>query len=96
MTIHVLKCWPKHFEAVDNGSKPFELRYNDRGFKVGDVLLLDEWQPSAAYAIFKTGTYTGRKCMRSVTYVLDEFEEMPEFTPDGWVILGIKPLEGEQ
>lgn len=88
--IHVLKCWPRHFQAILDGTKQFELRYNDRAYKIGDTLWLQEWMPSQQYATFKIGSYTGRDCYRLVTYVLDEFEEMPEFTPDGWIIMSIR------
>lgn len=45
MTTHDLKCWPSFFEPIANGVKPFEVRSNDREFKVGDVLLLREFEP---------------------------------------------------
>ena len=36
---HALKIRPEYFEAVQTGRKPFELRWNDRGFrKDGDSL----------------------------------------------------------
>lgn len=38
--IHELKCLGEHFDAVRDGRKRFELRINDRGFQVGDLLLL--------------------------------------------------------
>ncbi|HEM6115816.1 TPA: DUF3850 domain-containing protein [Streptococcus suis] len=49
MTQHMLKCYPKYFEAVKDGTKPFECRYNDRNFKVGDELLLREYDPKRGY-----------------------------------------------
>lgn len=46
--IHNLKTWPEYFRAVRNREKTFELRFNDRDFKVGDVLLLQEFNPCHA------------------------------------------------
>lgn len=42
---HTLKIQPQYFSAVQSGAKPFEIRKNDCGFKVGDVLELEEWEP---------------------------------------------------
>jgi hypothetical protein len=43
--MHNLKCWPEYFPAVLSGEKPFELRFNDRDFRVGDGLRLQEFEP---------------------------------------------------
>lgn len=43
--MHELKCWPEHFGPVKDGSKLFEIRLDDRGYKNGDALLLMEWDP---------------------------------------------------
>lgn len=40
MTEHILKLNDRYFDAVKNGIKTFEIRKNDRDFKVGDTLLL--------------------------------------------------------
>jgi Domain of unknown function (DUF3850) len=61
---HELKSWPEFFEPVLRRTKNFELRKNDRGYKIGDVLLLREWDP-------KTKIYSGRECRRTVEYVLE-------------------------
>jgi len=42
---HELKIWPEYFNQVRNGRMKFQLRRNDRDFKVGDELLLKDWQP---------------------------------------------------
>ena len=74
-----LKTWPEYFKAVCDGTKKFEYRKNDRDFKVGDVLILQEFDP-------KTEKYTGGMIAKRVTYIL----ESPYFgLPDGYCILSI-------
>ena len=41
--IHRLKIKPEYFQAVINGTKPFEIRYNDRNFQTGDKIILEEY-----------------------------------------------------
>jgi hypothetical protein len=43
MTTHELKTWPGPFAAVLSGEKTHEVRKNDRGYAVGDRLLLREY-----------------------------------------------------
>lgn len=40
--IHELKILPEYFNEIMYGRKKFEVRFNDRNFKVGDTLLLKE------------------------------------------------------
>jgi ribosomal protein S17 len=77
--IHELKCWPDFYEAVLNGNKTFEVRKDDRGFKVGDILHLREWNP-------KTETYSGRELARTVTYILRGGQLGIE---EGYVVMGL-------
>lgn len=42
---HELKCWPEYFHALVLGAKPFEVRKNDRDFKRGDTLVIQEFFP---------------------------------------------------
>ena len=39
---HELKIQSEYFEVVNNKTKTFEIRKNDRNFKVGDKILLRE------------------------------------------------------
>ncbi len=58
---HELKLLPQYFNDVENGIKNFEIRKNDRDYKVGDTLLLREWSK-------ETG-YTGKEIERKVDYI---------------------------
>lgn len=63
MKIHDLKIWPDFFERVDSGEKTFDLRKDDRGFAVGDILRLREWAPAGHF-------YTGREINKQIGYIL--------------------------
>lgn len=69
MREHALKTWPPYFEAVLNGSKTFEIRRDDRGFGVGDTLLLKEWDPRGSLTDFG-GRYTLREILCRVTHIV--------------------------
>lgn len=73
MTTHELRTWPAAYTAVAEGRKTFEVRRNDRGFAVGDVLVLREWQPNTVMSRvgIDDGAYTGRALRRDVTYLID-------------------------
>ena len=77
---HELKTVQPYFDAVFYGEKPFEVRKDDRGFAVGDVLVLREWDAAAQQ-------YGRRVFERRVTYVLRDF---PALVP-GYVVLGLAP-----
>lgn len=75
VTVHEIKIHPEYFQAVKNGIKRFEYRFDDRGYEVGDILQLQEWRPGEQQ-------YTGREITVTVTYLLE--------VPDGYVIMSIK------
>lgn len=79
--VHELKCWMPYFEAIYTYIKLFEIRKNDRDYKIGDSLILKEWDDIML-------RYTGRECERLITYIL---EDAPLFgLQKGFVILSIK------
>lgn len=81
---HALKCAPEYFDAVADGSKPFEVRINDRGFKVGHHLVIRELNAA--------GEKTGRSIIKEVTYVLtDAFPGIAK----GYVCMGLTQASGE-
>lgn len=70
MRTHDLKCWPEPFAAILDGRKHHEVRTDDRGFAVGDVLELREWlhEPIGCGPWILNG-YTGRSVSVRVTYL---------------------------
>lgn len=66
---HELKTLPEPFTAVLEGRKRYEIRVNDRDFKVGDELHLAEWDPGPLKFPTRPQGYTGRECTVRVTYM---------------------------
>ena len=62
--IHYLKIEPQYYKEVFLGHKTFEIRKNDRDFKVGDDVILQEY-------ISSKREYTGNQLAREITYITD-------------------------
>ena len=78
--MHRLKIAPEYFEAQEKGIKNFEIRKNDRDFKVGDLIELAE---------FKDDKSTGGTLIRKITYITDYAQE------PGYVVFGTSPYRTE-
>lgn len=76
--IHALKQAPEYFEAVLDGRKTFEVRQNDRDYREGDLLALNEYDENG---------YTGRCCLVKIDYILSD----ARYCRDGYVTMSIKP-----
>jgi Domain of unknown function (DUF3850) len=48
--VHKLKTWPRFYQQVAIGYKQFEVRRDDRGFQVGDILILEECDEKNGYS----------------------------------------------
>jgi hypothetical protein len=85
---HELKTWKPYWDAIRRGEKTFELRYNDRGYQTGDVLLLKRWSQMHNCAM---EPYTPLKVC--VIYILhgEQFG-----LKDGWVCMAITFPERDQ
>lgn len=77
MTVHTLKTEAPHFEAIRDGRKAFEIVPGDRGFVVGDLLVLAEWID---------GKPTGRKVTALVSHLMHGGQHG---LGEGWVILSL-------
>lgn len=76
MNYHNLKTWPVYFQAVWDGVKTAEIRKDDRGFAVGDSLLLEEWE---------AGVYTGRRLSATISHIV----KGAPFLPDDTAVLSL-------
>jgi ParB family chromosome partitioning protein len=74
---HALKCYPAFYADVCSGVKKFELRKDDRHFRVGDVLRIEEYD-------YIEETLTGRYVVKKITYILRDFIGLEH----GFCILG--------
>lgn len=75
---HDLKILPQYFDDVLYGNKTFEIRKDDRNFKLKDYLNLREWDPDKKQ-------YTGKRIIKQICY-LSHYEQQ-----DGYVVLGLRP-----
>ena len=74
---HELKIYPQYFEDVISGKKKFEIRKNDRKYRVGDILIVKEWDNIK---------YSGREARAEVIYLIDD--KFVGIQP-GYVVMGI-------
>lgn len=81
---HELKTWQSYFHAIADGSKNFEIRRDNRGFRIGDTLWLRETE-------YGSGKYTGREARRKISYILRHASDFG--LADGFAILSLEPLE---
>lgn len=84
MTTHELKIWPQWYEEVASGKKTYEIRKDDRGYKVGDVLVLQEFRHGV-------GEYTGRQVVRGIVHISRGDDAESFGLKDGYCVLGLKP-----
>ena len=75
---HELKCHRQYFNDVWYGRKPYEVRYDDRGYAVGDVLILRDYDP-------QTDNYSGASIRALVTHILRGFVGLQQ----GYIVMGI-------
>lgn len=78
MRIVTKKILPEYFRAVKEYRKNFEIRKDEDDVKVGDIMILQEWDGDK---------YTGYGVSREVKYVLrnvPEYGLMPGYCIIGW------------
>lgn len=78
--IHELKLESEYFPMVGEGIKTFEIRKNDRDFRVGDILRLREWVKSKENGDYDSGGFIDAE----VLYITN-FKQV-----DDYVVMAIK------
>lgn len=76
---HLLKIWPQYFNDIRRGKKTAEIRFDDRDFRIGDTLILQEWKPLKK-------AYTGRAIRKRVVGMTRLCQVIPK-TPVEWVVI---------
>lgn len=64
---HAVKTWKQYYAEQAKGNKLFELRKDDRPYKIGDKFLSQEWDNEKS-------EYTGNEETYLITYVLRDAE----------------------
>lgn len=78
--VHEIKCWIPFFDELRSGIKTFEVRRDDRLYKVGDEIVINEYNN-------EIGFITGRFIHREISCILPggQFGIQP-----GYCVLGLK------
>ncbi len=96
--VHSVKCYPDHFKALKDGSKPFDVRKKDRLYETGDHLAINEFVPTEQVDPYSLnvglrqtsgGYYTGDSLLYKITFILDD----PQYCKPDTVILGLARCE---
>lgn len=94
MKIHEAKTWPEYYGL----NKPFEIRRNDRDYKVGNILRQMEWIPADMGG---EGKFTGKTkdCRISFVFPLSFVPQLGETLKgtdsENFVVLGLEYLHPE-
>ena len=98
MAHHTLKSHPEYFEQVWIGEKTFEVRVNDRGYKVGDIVTFREFdllRPQGEGELKEdreASQYTGRQCSYRISYVFTGDVKLGLVLPNNVCVFGIRPF----
>lgn len=80
---HAVKTWKLYYELQEQGKKLFELRKDDRPYKIGDKFLSQEFDQTK-------NEYTGREETYEIAYILRDAEMFG--LKQGYCILQLKEI----
>lgn len=77
MTTHKLKVFIKYADAIMNGTKTFEIRKNDRGYKVGDKIVFSVVS-NEGISVGNAVRHPLNGATYRIDYILDDFEGLAQ------------------
>jgi len=81
------KTWIPYFQEILDGKKTFDARLANFECKVGDILVLEEYDP-------KLKKYTGRKSEKEISFILNtktqKFWSQSDVKKDGLLIMSFR------
>lgn len=77
MKTHTLKVFIKYADAIMSGTKTFEIRKNDRGYKVGDKIVFNV-VTNEGYAVGEAAKHPLNSEVYRIDYILDDFEGLAQ------------------
>jgi hypothetical protein len=87
--VHKLKTDPGLYEDVQTGHKKHEIRFDDRDYRVGDILVLQQTSYTGEQMRLEPHAcplrYTGEEMRVKVTHVLRGYGLQP-----GWIVMSIE------
>lgn len=103
MTTHRLKTAPQYFDATWGGEKPYEVRWDDRGYQRGDTVVLEEHDPRITCRCVTPDRthgpdcdkYSGRWIEATVGHVASSTPprgRQPGFRGNGYVVFALLDL----
>jgi len=79
---HSIKIVSPHYEYIKEGRKNFEVRFDDRDYKMGDILILQEHNYVENGHLKPTGEFITRK----IKHILRKFKGLQQ----GYIVLGLE------
>lgn len=79
---HDLKTVEPHFTDIWEGRKKMEIRFDDRGYSVGDILHLRQYD-------LNSNSFSGREIITDVTHILKD----EKFLQSGYCAMSLDNLE---
>ncbi len=73
--VHTVKVWPQFYKSVESGERSFDIRKDDRGYEVGDNLVLHEYDPEEGF--------TGASTIKQITWIT-RFKDIPIEILNSW------------